>query len=110
MKKVKELNNGWRLPTNKEWNLLAWEFGEKDDVLDSETLMDNLNLELKGYMGGDDSLLRAGVGGSYWSSTAYPGSTTQAYALDFNTGNVLPSNRDARYDGFSARLVNDIKE
>lgn len=109
MKKVKELNNGWRLPTNKEWNLLAWEFGEKDDVLDSGTLMDNLNLELKGYMDEDGDLRYSGQFGNGWSSRAYS-TTNFAYYLDFNASVVNPSYYYGRWYGFPLRLVKDVEK
>ena len=44
--------------------------------------------------------------GYYWSSTAYS-NAYDAYDLYFNPGNVLPSNHNARYGGFSVRCLAD---
>ena len=44
--------------------------------------------------------------GFYWSSTAYS-STSNAYDLYFNPGNVLPSNHNERYIGASVRCLAD---
>lgn len=110
MKKVKELNNGWHLPTHKEWNLLAWEFGEKDDVLDSETLMDNLNLELKGFLDEDGDLRYSGLVGYGWSSRANSSDVRYAYLLYFYASSVNPSYDSIRCNGFPLRLVKDVEK
>lgn len=109
MKKVEELNNGWRLPTNKEWNLLAWEFGEKDDVLDLETLRKNLNLELKGRMDEYGDVWSSGIDGYGWSSRAISSDVRYAYGLYFYASGVGPSSNANRWIGFPLRLVKDIE-
>ena len=50
------------------------------------------------------SLRNAGNNGNYWSSTAYS-STSNAYNLNFNSGNVNPSNNNNRYNGQSVRCL-----
>lgn len=109
MDKVEELDNGWRLPTNKEWSLIAWEFGEKDDLLDSKTLRENLNLELKGYQDKDGRLRHSGVYGYGWSRRANTTDVRYAYYLGFNASGVAPSSNGNRWVGFPLRLVKDIK-
>ena len=46
------------------------------------------------------SLRYAGVDSLYWASTAYP-SELSAYYLDFYSANVIPSNNDVRWSGFT---------
>lgn len=110
MDKTKELDNGWRLPTHKEWNLIAWEFGEKDDELDSETLRKNLNLELKGYIDKDGDLGNSGIYGCGWSSRVNSSDVRYAYILRFNASDAYPSNIGSRWNGFPLRLVKDVEE
>ena len=50
------------------------------------------------------SLRNAGNNGNYWSSTANS-NTSNAYNLNFNSGNVNPSNNNNRYNGFSVRCL-----
>lgn len=108
MNKVKELNNGWRLPTNKEWNLLAWEFGEKDDVISSEVFRKNLNLDLKGFVDKEGEVRSSGIYGYGWSSRANSSDLRYAYYLSFNASGVYPSNGSYRWGGFPLRLVKDM--
>ena len=49
------------------------------------------------------SVNNVGSNGNYWSST--PNGATNAYNLNFNSGNVNPANNNNRYNGFSVRLV-----
>ncbi len=46
------------------------------------------------------SLRRAGSDGYYWGVSADP-STLYAYFLNFNSANVVPSNNNARWSGFT---------
>lgn len=104
----KKLNNGWRLPTRKEWVLICEEFTCGDDGnLDAQLLMDKLGLGLHGWQDDEDQQLRSvGSGGFYWSSVA--DSATYARNLDFNAANVYPSSSFNRGFGFSIRLVKDV--
>lgn len=112
MKIEKHLDNGWRLPTLKEWVFIAWEFGENKGVLDSDKLQRNLSLGLNGFIATDGQLYYTGSFGFYWSSSVHTESSTdaRAYALDFSTSSANPSNHFNRYFGFSVRLVKDIKK
>lgn len=99
---------GWRLPTRAEWMSLCIEFGEKDGDIDHDALTKALGLGKNGYVV-SGSLKYAGDIGHYWSSTA-SSNTSYAYGLYFGSGRVYPSNFSNRYNGFSVRLVRDVKE
>lgn len=106
----KKLDNGWRLPTRSEWALICEEFGQRNGVLNSKVLMDNLKLGMNGidYFDGDGACSHGNCG-YYWSSTPNS-SASSAYSLYFNTGtNVYPSINNNRYYGLSVRLVKDLK-
>lgn len=104
----KKLNNGWRLPTRKEWVLICEEFACNDGgKLDSSMLMDKLKLGLNGYQEGAGGIWDVGAHGLYWSSVA--DSATYARHLSFNPTNVYPSYGDNRAYGFSVRLVKDVE-
>lgn len=106
----KKLNNGWRLPTRKEWTLICEEFACGDDgCLSGQLLIDKLGLGLNGWQYHEDQQVR-GVGalGLYWSSVA--DSATIARDLNFTTASVLPSYGDTRARGFSVRLVRDVEK
>ena len=59
-------------------------------------------LPAAGYRNGT-SVNNAGSNGNYWSSTY--NNSNNAYNLNFNSGNVNPSNNNNRYNGQSVRLV-----
>lgn len=107
----KKLNNGWRLPTRKEWALICEEFGTKDGVYDVETLMKNLGLEKNGVLyAGDDEPSYVGDCGRYWSSTPVPSNSSYAYYPYFyGTSLIYPSYSSSRQYGFSVRLVKDLE-
>lgn len=100
--------DGWRLPTRTEWMALCIEFGEKGGDIDHDALTKALGLGKNGYVV-SGSLKYAGYSGGYWSSTACS-SASYAYDLYFYSGRVYPSNFSNRYNGFSVRLVRDVKE
>lgn len=103
-------DRGWRLPTRSEWVLLCEEFGQDDDgLLSPKKLEENLRLIRGGYVHLNTGSLRdAGYGSLYWSATTYP-NATDAYYLGFHRTNVYPSDYNARFLGFSVRLVRDKK-
>lgn len=51
-------------------------------------------------------LNNVGSNGNYWSSAA--NSQTNAYNLNFNSGNVNPLNNNNRANGFSVRPVREL--
>ena len=57
---------------------------------------------LRGGNLNNSSLNNAGSNGNYWSST--PNGSSNAYNLNFNSGNVNTNNNN-RYNGFSVRCV-----
>lgn len=103
-------DRGWRLPTRSEWVLLCEEFGQDDDgLLSPKKLEENLRLIRGGHVNLSTGSLRyAGLSSYYWSATTYP-NATYAYALHFTSTNVYPSDYNARFYGFSVRLVRDKK-
>lgn len=104
----KKLPDGWRLPTRSEWVLLCEEFGQKDGLLNGDTLARNLHLNKNGYQI-DHSLYCSGSYGYYWSRRA-ASDTDDVYALNFDSSGVCQRSSDGRYLGFSVRCVKDIKK
>lgn len=100
---------GWRLPTRREWGLICENFAcGGDGNLKGQLLIDKLGLGLNGWQDYEDQLIRSvGVYGYYWSSVA--DSATNARHLLFNAANVYPSYGSYRGDGFSVRLIRDIR-
>lgn len=108
MKIKDKLNNGWRLPTRKEWALICEEFAcNSKGNLSPTKLMHRLGLTMNGWKNKCGSLRSVGDDGFYWSGTAYPG-VNNAYYLNFNSATTYPSNYDARWFGFSVRLVKSV--
>ena len=46
-----------------------------------------------------------GSNGNYWSRTAYPSNSNNAYNLNLNSSNVNPQNNNNKNNGFSVRCV-----
>jgi len=117
---------GWRLPTSTtsnanaqsnnnwktgDWYALATAYGanlESNYYQNAATFYNNAgpgttpNFLLAGtYYGG--SFSNGGSSGYYWSSTAY--SSTRAYGLTFNSGNVNSASNYGRRYGSSVRCV-----
>ncbi|MDR1884276.1 MAG: hypothetical protein LBR26_16070 [Prevotella sp.] len=110
-------SDGWRLPTQEEWQALAdlgstWDeenqgrwFGTDSELLgDSEK---SIFLPADGYRSADGTLHDAGYYGNYWSASPYNGS--YAYNLTFYSGGAYPAYANHRTFGFSVRLVKDIR-
>lgn len=51
-------------------------------------------------------LTNVGSNGNYWSDT--PNSSANGYNLNFNAGNVNPSNNNNRGNGFAVRCVSEF--
>ena len=117
---------GWRLPTSTtsnanaqsnnnwktgDWYALATAYGanlESNYYQNAATFYNNAgpgttpNFLLAGYYY-NGSFYGGGSGGYYWSSTAY--SSTNAYRLYFDSGNVSSANYSGRRYGLSVRCV-----
>lgn len=52
----------------------------------------------------NDNLNNRGSNGNYWSSSLNSSNTNNAYQLNFNSGNINPSNNN-RYYGYPVRPV-----
>ena len=59
-----------------------------------------------GNFNGSSSRNNFGTNGYYWSSTR--NDSTNAYNLNFNSGNVNPENNNNRYCGFPVRPVQNL--
>jgi len=103
-----KLNNGWRLPTRREWALICEEFGcDETGRLNGELLKNNISLPYSGFVvSGQLSLVNRN--GYYWSSTAKE--PNDAYNLSFSSSGVIPFCHDLRFIKNSVRLVKDIEK
>ncbi|MBR3052074.1 hypothetical protein IKG60_00440, partial [Candidatus Saccharibacteria bacterium] len=103
----------WRLPTisndpgttpgsTNEFRRLNILYNSNSTDNASGLMSAPLYLSRSGRIGGG-SLLSAGSGGYYWSSTVFSGES--ARGLNFYATGVYPENGNARYYGFSLRCV-----
>ena len=92
----RQLGNGWRLPTDGEWQTLAKEFGGiYDDSQDKgksayESLVGDdsqFNALLAGNRESNGSYERLGAHGFYWTATEYD--SANAWFYNFAKGSVL---------------------
>ena len=101
---------GWRLPSNSGtksyYNLITTTYGLASSSAGSLALRANpLNFNLSGYYEyyfGD--MFNRGLGGRYWSSTAYS-SATNAYYLTFDMSTINPQSNYYKGLGCSVRCV-----
>ncbi len=61
-----------------------------------------------GGNGNGSSVNNAGSNGYYWSSTY--NNATNAYNMNFNSGNVWPQDNNNKYNGFAVRCVEKSEE
>ncbi|MCI6337707.1 MAG: hypothetical protein MR802_07190 [Prevotella sp.] len=101
------LGGDWQIPTKAIWQALVnnsssngWDNSKKGYTFtnNSQTLF----LPAAGYVV-QAWFYNVGSYGLYWSGTLY--SSTAAYVLCFNSGNVNDQYKDNRYSGFSVRPV-----
>ena len=111
---VKQLGDGWRLPTRGEMLDLA--------DLDSEW-QENGPHGLPGRLFGgglfipaagiraaaSGALTSVGSGGLYWSSSSYAAGNIYGGYLGFGSGSVHPLYYGCRADAFSVRCVRNVK-
>lgn len=105
---IEQKSRGWRLPTIAEWAHIVAEFGETDEgELDASVLAEAISLGANGYHNGS-GLRHQGAYGNYWSRTA--GSADDAYGLNFSTNGYFNLQYyNYKYNGFSVRLVKEVK-
>lgn len=105
-----KLGDGWRLPTTQEMMHLVAEFGlDKDGDGDSEKFIKELGFGLNGYYNYiNGNLYNRGSNGYYWEGKAFSG--TYARYLGFSSTYLYPQSTSSKGDGFSVRLVKDLKE
>lgn len=100
----------WRMPTKKEQDELrngcTWEWAELKGVKGYKVTGPNGNFIFLPAAGCRfNSVLNAGSGGNYWSSSLYSGYSYDAYYLCFDSGGWYWSSDDYRYGGHSVRAV-----
>jgi len=104
--------NGWRMPTQEEWEELknnttvTWtQQNSVNGRLFTASNGNSLFLPAAGYR--DDVLNFAGVWGYYWSSSLYTDSPSRAWYFGcFNSG-YNPMGYNNRYDGLTVRPVRE---
>ena len=114
---VKQLGNGWRLPTREEFEALSdlgstWDketkgrwFGGNHDT----DHKDSLFFSALGYrVSTTEALANVGTNGYYWSSSLYAADNAYAGYLSFDATNVLPLVITSRASGYPVRCVRDI--
>ena len=99
--------DGWRLPTEKEFEALRDNYSYKFDKEGKQGIFDNrLYLPAAGYRTCYGGVHDVGSDEGYWSST--PRGSHKARFLNFDSGRVYISSLN-RCFGFSVRLVRDVK-
>ena len=100
---------GWQLPTSNNTNSgsfggLTAAYSISSNTAGSTALVSSPLYFVRSGHVDSGSLRFAGYYGYYWSSTAFS-STSDAYALSFNSGYVYPSVISTRYLGRSVRCL-----
>jgi uncharacterized protein (TIGR02145 family) len=112
-----KLGDGWRLPTNEEWQIMAkWYGGIYDDSDDKGksaymNLLDGGNSEFNAYLGGNreanGNYERLGTHGFYWTSTEYE--SKEAWFYNFAKGSTLLNHHTGdKNRAVSVRCIKDI--
>ncbi len=113
-----ELGNGWRLPTDQEWQNMAKQYGGiVDDSNDSGKsayfeLSEGGSTEFNALLGGnrkeDGSYQRLGAHGFYWTSTEYD--SAEAWFYNFGKESALLNHHvGSKKRAVSVRCIRDIK-
>ena len=111
---VKQLGNGWRIPTRGEIVDLddlgsVWQ-EDGPHGLPGRLFGGGLLLEASGYRSRSTGALNAvGTLGYYWSSSSAYAGRLSAGHLYFNSGFVYPLRDTSRTHGFSVRCVRNVK-
>ena len=107
---VKQLGEGWRLPTRGEMvdlDDLGSEWQENGPHgLPGRLFGGGLFLEAAGFrLDSSGALASVGAGGWCWSSSSYAAGNVNAGSLSFSTSGVNPLYYNSRAHGFSVRCV-----
>ena len=100
---------GWQLTTNTATDVKSYYYLIRTAYNIQETDSDSRirPLPLSFIRSGNynlGSLNNRGSNGNYWSAVG--NSSTNAYNLNFNSGNLNPQNGNNKYNGFAVRCVN----
>lgn len=117
-KGCEELGDGWRLPTNEEWQNLAKAYGgiygQSDDngKLAYSNLIDGGNSAFNAVLGGnretDASYERLGAHGFYWTATEHD--TDEAWFYNFAKGSsILNRHSGDKKRAISVRCIKEIQ-
>lgn len=111
MAAVEQLGNGWRKPTDAEWEALCNLGSTWDDERKGRWFGDNLLFPAAGYLKcADRCLVHVGTAGYYWSSLLRGISSLYAADMDFDSTGAYPAGRITRSThGFPVRCVRNVK-
>ena len=111
---VKQLGDGWRVPTSAEFDALCdlgseWQ-EEGPHGLPCRLFGGRLFLEAAGYRDNSSGALTAvGTLGYAWSSSTYASGNIYAGRLSFDASHVHPLGYNSRSYGFPVRCVRNVK-
>lgn len=118
MEGCRALGDGWRLPTNEEWQSMAWQYGGIVNDSDDEGKSAYLNLS-EGGSAGFNALLagnrqpngeyqRLGAHGFYWTSTE--SDSTEAWFYNFaKEATLLNHHTGSKERAISVRCIREHK-
>ena len=103
-----QLGDGWRLPTEKEWEALRNEYGGRGKAYPPLIAggSSGFDARLGGYRNVDGSFLYLGVHGGYWSATEADGGFAFYYFFTRTNEAMYRDNSDQRF-AFSVRCLQD---
>jgi len=100
------IGQGWRLPTNSEWQTAA--SAPQNWVNYTSTFSSALKIHVAGYLSvASGSLTSRGSDGMYWSSTQNGASLVNAYELRVNTG-LNPVEENTKTFATPVRCIRDV--
>lgn len=113
-----KLGDGWRLPTNEEWQTMAKSYGGIVDDSDDKgksayvSLLEDGNAEFNALLGGNreanGNYERLGAHGFYWTATEY--NSAEAWFYNFAKGSTLLNRHTGtKKRAVSVRCINEME-
>ena len=98
--------NGWRLPTQSEWNTLYRLFPNGIDAYKALTKNGTAGLEVKlaGWRSSNENYLHAGERAYFWSAEEVSDSEARCYRFDLKD-QIMSSHNTTKNQGFSCRCI-----